>query len=285
MSLYTAKKVSELVPETAGMIKRASLEQNFPTASREETLISALELEYMIKVAHTQVPMEDAERVCKAVDLYNLGEEVKSHTVTMVKSASTASAGVHETKVSVSQAESFIDSQLLTMQPDLEKIAEASERLWDEYSEYITNDSVKLYAGAGRLVKEAAVQALEHRAKRTGNEEFAKVAQVLTATDTGSLTTEDNRAIISAVRTLEKQAHYIETDLYSDMFLTKEAAVTVSLGSKTVSAEMIKAASTHIGDVLGQDVGNAIASGDTMTVKHMVEALPLGEKQVIAGIV
>lgn len=283
MSIHTVKRVSELVPGTAGMIKRASLEQNMPTGSREETLISALELEYMMKVAHTGIDLEAAERVCKAVDLYGLRDEVKSHTESMVKAASAEAAGKQELKHEVERAEEFIQSQLTTMQPDIEKIAEASERLWDEYSEHITSDEVRIYSGAGTLVKEAAVLALNHRAKRTGNKDFTKVAQVIEATDTNTLSVEDNRAIISAVSGLEKAAHYMESDLYTDMFMAKEASCQINLGSKSVPAEsLIKVAETA-GDILGEDIGQLLKSADVN--KSAIEALPMGELQALAGLV
>lgn len=283
MPLHTIRKVSELVPETSGLIKRASLEQNLPTGSRDETLISALELEYMIKVAHTHVDIDDAQRVCRAVDLYGLGHEVKEKSTTMVKAASYNAERERSVKRSLDQAVDFIDTQLLSMSPDLEKIAEASEGLWDQYGADISNDKIKLYAGAGTLVKEAAVAALNHRAKRTSNEEFTKVAEVIAATDINQLSVADNRAIIGAVKELEKAAHYMETDLYTDMFITKQAAVMVNLGSKSVNADDLVKVASHAGSVLGKDIETICA--DAHSNKAAIEALPIGEKQVLAGLV
>lgn len=282
MPLHTIKKVSELVPETSGLIKRASLEQNLPTGNRDETLLSALELEYMIKVAHVQVDLDDAERVCRAVDLYGIAPEVKDKAGFMIKAASEQAAGNREVKREVDRAVDFIDSQLLSMNPDLEKVAEACEGLWDEYSDHISSLQVKLYAGAGTLVKEAAVMALNHRAKRTGNPEFEKVAQVINATDIDRLSVDDNRSIISAIRGLEKAANYMETDLYTDIF-TKQAAVLVNLGKKSVPAEELVKVAEHVGDVLGRDIGTLLKSAQDN--KAAIEALPLGELQVIARLV
>lgn len=283
MPLHTIKKVSELVPETGMLVKRASLEQNLPTGSEDETLLSALELEYMMKVAHSHVDIEDAERVCRAVDLYGIRDQVKEKATAMVKAASEQADRTREVTADVNTAVDFVNSQLLSMNPDLEKIAEASERLWDEYSDHISSDKVKLYAGAGTLVKEAAVMALNHRAKRTGNSEFEKVAQVVAATDPSTLSTEDNRAIIGAIRGLEKAAHYTETDLYTDIFMTKEASVMVNLGSKSVDATNLMKVAEHAGDVLGKDIEALLKQAHTN--KAAIEALPLGEKQVLAGLV
>lgn len=283
MPLHTIKRVSELVPEAGALVKRASLEQNLPTSSKEETLLSALELEYMIKVAHTTVDLEDAERVCRAVDLYGIKDEVKDKASSMVKAASEQAAKNRGLKTDVNQAVDFIDSQLLSMNPNLEKIAEASEKLWDEFSDHIDNDQVKLYAGAGTLVKEAAVAALNHRAKRTGNGEFEKVAQVISATNPSTLSIDDNRAIIGAIRELEKQACYAETDLYTDMFMTKSASVVINLGSKSVDAANLTNIASHAGDVLGRDIETLLK--DAASNKAAIEALPLGEKQVLAGLV
>lgn len=279
MPLHTIKKVSELVPETTAMIKRASLEQNLPTGTKEEALISALELSYMMKIAHTHVDLEDAERVCRAVDLYGIADEVKEKATSMIKAASVQ----RNLKSEINSAVDFVESQLLSMSPDLEKIAEACQGLWDEYGEHIDNDQIKMYAGAGTLSKEAAVMALNHRAKRTGNEEFTKVAQVIVGTDVSKLTVEDNRSIIDAIKGLEKEAHYIESDLYTDMFLTKEAAVMVSLGRRTVPAESLVNIAEHAGDVLGRDIETLLKTAHSN--KAAIEALPMGEKQVIVGLV
>lgn len=283
MPLHSIKKVSELVPEVGGLVKRASLETNLPTSTKDETLLSALELEYMIKVAHSHVDLDDAERVCRAVDLYGLRDEVKSHTVSMVKSASLAAAGAREVRREVNTAVDFIDSQLLSMNPDLEKVAEACEGLWDEYSEHIDSTQVKLYAGAGTLNKEAAVMALNHRAKRTGNTEFEKVAKVIQSTDIGHLSVDDNRAIISAIRGLEKAAHYMETDLYTDMFMTKSAATLVDLGNKVVDADDLIVVADSVGSILGDDIADLLKNSHNNV--SAIEALPLGELQVIAGLV
>lgn len=283
MPLHIISKVSELVPEAGALVKRASLETNLPTTSRDATLLSALELEYMMKVAHSHVDLEDAERVCRAVDLYGLADEVKAHTGTMVKAASVKAAGEREIKRDVGRAVDFLDSQLLSMNPDLEKVAEASERLWDEYSEHINNDQVKLYAGAGTLVKEAAVLSLNHRAKRTGNPEFEKVAQVISSTNVNTLSVEDNRAIISTIRGLEKAARYIESDLYTDIFMTKSAAVSVNLGMKKVDATALIGIADTAGKALGSDIGELLK--DATQNAAAIEALPLGERQVIAGLV
>ncbi len=283
MPLQSVQKVSELVPETAPMIKRASLENHLPTGTREETIVSALELEYMVKVAHTGATIEDAERVCKAVDLYGVADEVRSHTQTMVKAANTQAMDDSRITREVSRAEDMITTQLSTLRPDIEKIAEASAALWDNYESKVSLDEVKLYAGAGRLVKEAAVLALNHRAKVTGEEEFTKVASVIEATDISQLTNEDNRAIASCVLGMEKEAGYTESNLYTDIFITKAAMVMIDLGSKQVDAMKLVALSDHVGSVLGDDIGGLLneAHGN----KAAIEALPMGDKQVIAGLV
>lgn len=283
MPLQTITKVAELVPAAGALIKRASFEKHFPTTSRDETLLSALELEYMIKVAHTKVDLDDAERVCRAVDLYGLADEVRTHSGTMVKSASIMRDNAREVQSQITQAERFIDTQLMSSNPNMEKVAEASEHLWDEYSTMVESDSVKLYAGAGTLVKEAAVLALQHRAKRTGNQEFEKIAQVIDATNPSMLSVDDNRAIINAIRGLEKAAHYTESDLYKDMFHTKKAACMVKLGIKSVDATDLVGVAGHVGSILGADIGKLLL--DAAQNAAAIEALPLGERQVIAGLV
>lgn len=283
MPLHIIKKVTELVPEAGALVKRASLENNLPTTNKEETLMSALELEYMTKVANVKVDLEDAQRVCQAVDLYGLADEVRAHTQTMVKSASAIANNEAETIRQVEEAEHFVETQLLSMNPNMEKIAQVSEDLWDNYSDYIKNDKVKLYAGSGSLIKEAAVVALNHRAKRTGNQEFEKVASLIESTNVEALSIEDNRAIISAIRGLEKSASYMESNLYTDMFITKKASCVVDLCGKKVSADSLSALSGDVGSILGSDIGALLA--DCHQNIAAIEALPLGEKQAILGMI
>lgn len=283
MPLHTITKVTQLVPEAGALVKRASLESNLPTTSRNETLLSALEIEYMTKVANTRVDLDDVERVCRAVDLYNLQDEIREHTSTMIKSASMVLNHQHEIKQQVEKAENFIDTQLMSMNPDMEKVAAASEELWDSYRSDVTNDKVRLYAGAGTLVKEAAVRALKHRAKRTGNMEFEKVAEVILSTNTETLSTEDNRAIISAISSLEKAASYVESNLYTDMFIAKQASVMVNLGSRRVNADSLVAAAEVAGSILGSDIGELLK--DAHQNVAAIEALPMGELQVIDGVI
>ena len=276
MPLHTIKMVSDLVPEAGALVKSASFETNLPTGSKEETLLSALELEYMTKIAHTQVDLYDMERVCHAVDLYDIADEVRAHTGTMVKSASVKAS---DEKVLQSAVE-FIDFQLSSSHPNFEKVAEACEGLWDDYS--VTSDSVKLYAGAGTLVKEAAVNALNLRAARTGVEDFIKVAEVIQSTDVSHLTIEDNRAIISAIRGLEKEACYSESNLYTEMFHTKQAAQMVDLGKIKADATDLVRIADRAGDILGADIGLLLK--DAHANAAAISALPMGELQAIAGL-
>lgn len=282
MSIHTIKKVAELVPEVAGMIKAANLQTDLSTESKEDTILSALSMAYMTKVAHTPVSEEDGMRVAKAVDLYQVQGIVQDHALSMIKAARDKQLG-RSISDEVLNAEGLIESQI-GFSPDFEKVAEASEALFDAHTSSISSDTVKLYAGAHTIDKQAAVAACLWRAKRTGNNEFTKIARVLNSTNIDTLTVEDNRAIVSAIRGLEKSANYIESNIYKDIF-TKEASVNVNLMKKSVSAESIIKVASHIGDVLGADLGQAIGSADTMSVKHIVEALPNGEKEVIEGIV
>ncbi len=276
--IQTINKVTSLVPEMAPMVKKASLEQEFPTGNREETIVSAMELQYMTKLAHVGVDYEVAARVNKAVELYGVRDEISIMSSSMIKSA------CYREVDSVNQAQNKILNYISDGRPDFEKVAEACATLHDSNPDYEFQDVIKLYAGKALLNKEAAVAALNWRATRTNNPEFTKIATVLGSTNPDSLTIEDNRAIISAVTGLEKEAKYRESNFYTDAFLLKEAAVNVKLCGRTVPAEHIKQAAQHIGDVLGSDIGDAL-DGDLGIIKQVVEALPIGEKKVIEGIV
>lgn len=281
MSIHTIKKIVELVPEVSSFVKTASLYKELSTDTREDTIVSALSLAYMTKVANTLVSEEDYTRVSKAVDLYQVQNIVQDHALALIKSARDKSMS-KSISDEVREAEAYIEGQI-NFYPNFEKVAEASAELYDSHSAHVSSDIVKLYAGAQTINKQAAVSACLWREKRTGNPEFNKIASIINSTNIDTLSVEDNRSIVAAIRKLEKSANYIESDIYKDIF-TKKASIDVKLLKRSVPVESIVKAASHIGDILGKDIGKAISESDTMSVKHMIEALPNGEKEVIEGI-
>ena len=282
MSIHTIKKVVELLPSVGTMVKAASLTKELSTDTREDTIVSALSMIYMEKVARSLISEEDHTRVSKAVDMYQVREIVQDHAVSLIKAARDKSM-CKSIEDEVRQAEQFIEGQM-GFTPNFEKVAEAAVSLYDNHKAYISSEIIKRYAGAYSIDKQAAIASCRWRAKRTGDNNFNKIASIIEATNIDNLSIEDNRSIVSAIVGLEKSANYIESDVYRDIFV-KRASIDVNLIKRTVPVESIVKISTHIGDVLGKDLGDALSSSDPMSIKHIIEALPNGEKELIEGIV
>lgn len=286
MSLHAIKNVLELVPEAAGFIKRAYVEEDFPTKDKDSTIASALEIAFLTKVAGQTVDYEDVARVAKAVRLYGVGEEVSRMSGSMQKAASVRAEQARGIEYELRTAEAIIESRCSGLM-DIEKVASQSAALYDNYTDDIQSDTVRLYAGAGKLNKEAALLALEHRAKVTGHSEFTKLAEVFRGTNPDALTVEENRALANSVIHFEKKAGYLG-DIYKESFwITKEAidrSITVNLGGKSVPALKLQALpKSQVQSMVGDDIAELL-SGDLMNLKHGVEALPIAEKQLLARI-
>lgn len=286
MSLHAIKNVLELVPEAAGFIKRAYVEEDFPTKDKDSTVASALEIAFLTKVAGQTVDYDDMARVAKAVRLYGVGDEVARLSGNLEKAAAMRAEEARGIEYELRTAEAIIESKCSGLM-DIEKVASQAAALYDNYADDIKSDIVRLYAGAGKLNKEAALLAVEHRAKVTGHSEFTKLAEVFRGTNPDTLTVEENRALAGAVIHFEKKAGYLG-NFYRDAFwFTKEAidrSITVNLGGKSVPAVKLQALpKAQVQQMIGDDIAQLLA-GDLMNLKHGVEALPLAEKQLLARI-
>ena len=67
------------------------------------------------------------------------------------------------------------------------------------------------------------------------------------------------------------------------MFLSKEAATMVNLGRRSVDADDLVGVADNAGSVLGSDIGSLLK--DAHQNVAAIEALPMGELQVINGLV
>lgn len=285
MSIHNVKEIISYVPEAIEFTKQAHVEKEFPTNSKDSTILSALEISYLTKVANEKVDPDTADRVKKASELYGVTQKVEELSTLMQDRVLEKSASEREYEEEVKQAEEIIESMRCGL-VDLEKIASRSEDLFDEYSEHVTSDLVKLYAGAGVLNKEAAELALAIRYKQTGNEDFMKVAKVIHNSDVSKLTPEDNRSIAHAVLDLEKQAQVHGMDFYRDAFMVKSASIsnatTVKISGKDVPVSKIMAVAPTISNVIGEDVAKSIEEGGPEEVKAIVDSLPMDLKKVLA---
>ena len=281
MSVKHIKDMLTLSPELSFFVKKAHVENEYATSSKEDTLAAALQIEYMVKVAHEPVDYDVVTRVKQAVALYELEDQVQELSGGLLKKASLRAEQFESLKSEVAMAEQIIEGNCSGL-AQMDKIAEQSEALFDGYEEHVSSPTVRLYAGAGVLNKEAALAALSHRAHVTGKNGFSKIAQVIDATDVSKLSVSDNRAIVNSIQRLEKEANYHASDIYKDIFMIEKSAIDksimVDLGSKKVPAIRISAIPKEtINDTLGITL-----SSDLMNMKAEVEALPLPEKKLLA---
>ena len=282
MPIHVIKNVLGLVPEVAGHVKKAYVEQDFPTHDLDSTIVSALEIAYLTKVAHVPVDIEDVTRVPTAVKLYGVSDKVHEHVDNMCKQAVMTKTASQNGEDEVRQAEELIRSRA-AVPVGIEKVASQAAELYDNYADLVTDKTVRLYACAGTLVKEAALAALKVRAERTGNQQFTKVAQIIEASDVEKFSVEDNRTVVNAILTLEKQANYFASDIFPEIFSMEKKAAMVDLGSKKVSPEaIIRLGADRVKTLVGSEVAKLVESHDAASLVAVINSLPLPEKQLLA---
>lgn len=282
MPIHVIKNVLGLVPEVAGHVKKAYVEQDFPTHDLDSTIVSALEIAYLTKVAHVPVDIEDVARVSTAVKLYGVSDKVHEHVDNMCKQAVMTKTASQNVEDEVRQAEELIRSRA-SVPVGIEKVASQAAELYDNYTDLVTDKTVRLYACAGTLVKEAALAALKVRAERTGNQQFTKVAQIIEASDVEKFSVEDNRTVVNAILTLEKQANYFASDIFPEIFSMEKKAAMVDLGSKKVSPEaIIRLGADRVKTLVGSEVAKLVESHDAASLVAVINSLPLPEKQLLA---
>lgn len=282
MTVHALRETLTLVPEAIELCKQASVEDGFPTNNADSTLSSALKISYMTKVANEKVPYEDRQKVALAVSLYGLQEKVAELSHTLSLRHIEKQAAERDLREEVAVAESVIESEAYGF-VNLEKVASMAIELYDTYEEDITSPVVRRYACADVFVKEAAVRALECRAKVAPNRGFDKIASIVAASDVDKLTKEDVRNIAHCVSHLDKVAGLSMDgyNFYSEAFITKEAACSslmVKLDSSNVPVENILKA--PIGSILGDDVAKEIGA-DPYNAKTVIEALPLDMQRLL----
>lgn len=284
MAIQNIKQVISYVPEAIELTKQAHVTEEFPVNSKDSSLMSALEITFLEKVAGQGVPFEIKDRVQRAVSLYGASEDASRLSSLMLSRVNEKQASEVSYADEVNQAQEVIESMTSGMF-SLEKIAQRSADLYDNYSDLISSDIVKRYAGAGMINKEAAHLALSSRYQSSGDERFMKIASIINGSKVESLSPEENRMIADAVTGLDKEAGLYNLDFYKEAIMVKAASISsstmVDLGGRQVSAETIIAKAPLISNVIGTDVAADIENGSPVEVKAIVESLPMDLKAVM----
>ena len=94
---------------------------------------------------------------------------------------------------------------------------------------------------------------------------------------------EDNRTVVNAILTLEKQANYFASDIFPEIFSMEKKAAMVDLGSKKVSPEaIIRLGADRVKTLVGSEVAKLVESHDAASLVAVINSLPLPEKQLLA---
>lgn len=283
MLAHKIKDILTIVPEAMDMVKQASLEQDYPTDSRDSTIASYLAMHYMMKVAHKPVDYDAIFKVEKAASLYNIEKEVKpllekmDNHVVLEKSASTVDLGALQARFEGD----------LTGFSDLEKCASEAQEMYATYGEDLTSDIIKTFAGKDILNKEAALGALVARYEISKDAKFIKLASILRNVDELNLTDGEKVKLGNTVTALDKQANLQVKgfNFWKEAFV-KEAAFNticeVRLSNIPYPYEKIqKLGKARISQAIGQDVANEL-TGNAAHDKQVLETLPLDLQEILS---
>lgn len=287
MSLSTLSNIQKLLPEVSPLIKKADIDTDFSTRDMVNTVVSNLKMEYLTKVARTAVDQTTEDRLRMAAELYGVQNQISLYSSELVKRASSVNYQKDLAK-DVRLAEAYLEGKLSGFSPNITKIAEEAESIYDSYSEMVTSPTLKRYAGEAFLNKTAAVNSLRRRTQVTNNKAFEKLAQIVDATRPETLDSDDIRLICRAVTHLDKKAglDIKGYNFYNEALMEKSASVTslsVTLAGKPYPVESILALGPRLGQALGEDVAKEIGS-DPVNAKVVIEALPRDLQQLLASL-
>jgi len=284
MLAHNIKKVLELAPEAIGLVKQASLEEEFPLTSRDNVIASYLVANYLEKVASRPISEAVFALIKKAVDLYEINDIVEPLVAKLCLQEKAANHAP-----TLAEEESRLEGELSHIGfYDLIKTAEAADSLYKKFGESITSEYVKRYACEGFLNKQAAVVALVNRYKTSGNtaNEYIKLARCIESDDVSGWDKLENSKICKTISLLDKRAglDLKGFNIYSEAIFSKEAgakSLKVTLAGKEVPYEhILKFGKDRIGSLLGSDISDNI-KGNPYEDKCIIESLPRDLQQLL----
>jgi hypothetical protein len=294
MLAHTLKSILELVPDVLPLVKLASIDKELPLDNRDSTLATALQVEYLTKVAHDlgDVDIDNLGKINAAVHMYGLEKDVARISTYMVKAAQAKFEYEHANTtqsylLKVSSFEGSIPTLSITERSEtaMELFKEAKER------NLTPSDDVLLYSGNAFLSKEAAVKALAVRYDATQNTDFVKIASTLGRTPDAFLSSELLVSVSDTVCEMDKLAglHFKGHNFYKESFFVKEADyksnLSVRLCGKQIPYECLeRVGRTKIASYLGEDIAQEM-DGGPMNFKNVVETLPLDLQHVLNSLV
>jgi len=292
MLAHALKSILELIPEALPLVKQASLEDSFPTDSRDSSFASALSLQYHQHVSGKPVDYFAIEKVAKAVDLYGIQNDVSKLSDQMVKKAK-----ARLLRAAMPPEQEYLDKQASFTGDragfvDYELLGKRAQALYKEASELNIEPSedVKRYSGNAFLNKEAAVNALAARYQVTQNPDFVKIASAIGRSDVTFFKPERVADICQTVAGMDKLAGLSLKgfDFYKEALLTKAAsihsALTVRLCNQDIPYEKVDRLSKEaVSHYIGSDVAKEL-NGDPANTKQVLETLPLDLQRVVLNL-
>lgn len=282
MLAYDINDILQIIPEAEGLVKQASMNEDFPIDSADSTLASALRIEYLTKVAGEKVQYSIQESTYKAVEAFGLLERMNGYADRMTKYASAVEQANHyDKKASLSLSAEAFDGNFGYGQ-DLTKQASYASSLVGRYMGMDIPENVLRYASVLPLGESQLFNALEKRAFETKDERYSQILDVISDFTVDSLNEagrEKRASVAASINAIDQEIHY-NGDIYREAFI-KEASVQIKLKTKSVPFESIdRLGKGHIGDILGKDVADAL-TGDAANDKAVIEALPIDEKAAL----
>ena len=291
MLAHNLKEILEIVPEAMGLIKRANLEEDFPTDCKDSVIASYLRVNYLEKYAEKAVDPTTKTLVEKAASLYEVDKDLAVFISRFSQGSFEKKASETSSRYSVSllEKQAYFEGSLGGFL-NIEKAAEAAQELYQASPSEITSQDVLRYAGRAYLNKEAAVKTLANRYHATKDPSFVKVAQLAA----NSIREDDFDSINELCKTvtqLDKKAglDIIGFNFYREALLTKVSELAsclhVNLAGEQVPYEKIlRFGKGRISSTLGKDIGEAITENPAED-KVMLEALPRDLQRMLGSLV
>lgn len=287
MLLHDVKRVIPLLDQhTSDLIKKASLQEDYPISTKADIFASAVVIEYLEKIACEKVPADKRALVKRAAEVANLNTEISVASMAM---QSNHNAIQMEKAASAIFDHNYLRTQiqdhLSNSTGGIEKAAGFAEDLAST-GVALTFEEACL-AGQVALNKEAAINGLVVRANMAAISdaaEFVKIARALNAS-TEELGPQGSSEICKQVAALDKSAGLAARGFnpYKEFFV-KSAGVTVQLCGKAVPYEKIqKLGSARIGAALGKEVSSVLFK-DPAADKQVLETLPLDLQQLLCSL-
>lgn len=289
MLAHNIKDILTLVPEAIPMVKKADLEQDFPTNSKDSVSASYLRVQYLTKMASRQVDLETVTKVTKAAELYEVKAVLDGYALRFNNFEKKASENSDTYGMTLKALEAGFEGDLGGLGfLGIEKAASAAASIYEKYGDEVKSPDVLKYAGHGWLNKSAAVISLANRYHATKEPAFVKVARLV-----NDAIQEYNYEAISGlcktVQTLDKQAglDIIGFNFYKEAFYSNEKdmldSMMVKLAGRDIPWRSIeKFGREKIASTIGKDVSDAM-TGRAGEDKAMLESLPLDCQQALVS--